>query len=82
MKYNGSVGRDVVVVVAFSTKMHTFGWHCALRASILYCSQKVGDIWTLKIAALTIDATFSIGPSLYSVTKWSVSVAGTKCWFS
>ena len=26
-----------------------------------------------------VDETVSIGPSLCSVTEWSVSVAGTKC---
>ena len=29
-----------------------------------------------------IDVTVSIGPSLCSMTEWSVSVAGTECWFS
>ena len=33
-------------------------------------------------AGQVIDVTVSIGPSLCSMTEWSVSVAGTECWFS
>ena len=36
----------------------------------------------LIVSLSELDVTVSIGPSLCFVpTKWSVSVAGTKCWF-
>ena len=35
-----------------------------------------------KTVEFDIDETVSIGPSLCSVTEWSVCVAGMECWFS
>ena len=38
--------------------------------------------WLKILVFLVLDATVSIGPSLRSVTEWSVSVAGTERWFN